>query len=52
MTLFSLAWVDQGSQTILESLSKVDLAFSTALISIAILYLAIQLYRVRKFLTE
>ena len=50
MTLFSFSWVDQGA--IPAPISKVDLGFTIALISFAVLSLAVQFYRLRKLLAK
>jgi len=52
MTLFSLAWVDQGSYTVLAHTPKIGLAFSITIIFLVVLCIALQFYRVRNFLAK
>jgi len=52
MTLFSLAWVNHGAQTTPAHASKIDLVFSISLTFAVVLCIAVQFYRVRKFLAK
>jgi len=52
ISLLSLVWIDQGTHTPTTHTSKVNLALSSTLISLVILCLAFQFYRIRKFIAN
>jgi len=52
ISLLSLVWIDQGTHTPPTHTSKVDLALNSTLISLVVLYLIFQFYRIRKLIAK